>query len=126
MFRTLLLAAALGAMALPAAAGTSVTVDISRPRRQCHPHRDRPRRPGRVSSHGELSGETSLVVFYNRPECLNDAIGRAEGEPASGYGKRYGDEPSPRRQPLDQPLVLDRSPPRGSAPALASRPEVRT
>ena len=76
MFRTLLLAAALGAMALPAAAGTSVTVDISG--LDANATHTAIVRAAQAACRAELSGETSLVVFYNRPECLNDAIGRAE------------------------------------------------
>jgi len=76
MFRTLLLASALGAMALPAAAGTSVTVSVAGlDAKAAHTvilH------AAQAACRVELSDEFPQELFYTRPECLNDAIGRAE------------------------------------------------
>jgi hypothetical protein len=79
MFRTLLLASALGAMALPAAAGTSVTVNLAGlDAKAAHTAIVR---AAQAACRAELSDETEQQLFYNRPECLNDAIGRAEARP---------------------------------------------
>jgi hypothetical protein len=76
MYRTLILATAVAALALPAVAATSVKVNIEGlDAKAAH----------RVILHAaqaacrvELSDETPLELFYDRPECLGDAIGRAE------------------------------------------------
>ena len=76
MFRTFLLATALGAIALPAAAGTSITVSVAGlDTTAVHKvilH------AAQAACRVELSDETSLELFYDRPDCLSDAIGRAE------------------------------------------------
>lgn len=76
MVRTLLLATALGALALPAFAETSVKVDLTGlDAKAAHTailH------AAQTACRIELSGESDLELFYNRPDCLNDAIDRTE------------------------------------------------
>ena len=81
MFRTFLLAAALGAIALPAAAGTSITVSLAGlDATAAHAaifH------AAQAACRAEMSGDTALVQFYERPECISDAIARAEASMAA-------------------------------------------
>jgi hypothetical protein len=76
MVRTLLLAAALGALALPAFAETSVKVDLTGlDAKAAH---TAILRAAQVACRVELSDESDLELFYDRPTCLNDAIDRTE------------------------------------------------
>ncbi|HEY3888336.1 MAG TPA: hypothetical protein VGL73_07170 [Caulobacteraceae bacterium] len=76
MYRTLLLATVAAALALPAAAATSVKVNIDGlDAKAAH---TAILRAAQAACRVELSDEFPLELFYDRPECLNDAIGRAE------------------------------------------------
>ena len=76
MYRTLILATALAALALPAAAGTSITVSVAgldaKAAHTAIVH------AAQAACRVELSDEFPQDIFYTRPDCLNDAIGRAE------------------------------------------------
>ena len=76
MYRTLLLATAVAALALPAAAATSIKINIdgldAKAARAAILH------AAQAACRIELSDELPLEVFYDRPECLSDAICRAE------------------------------------------------
>ena len=76
MYRTLLLATAVAALALPAAAATGIKINIDgldvKAARAAILH------AAQAACRIELSDELPLEVFYDRPECLSDAIGRAE------------------------------------------------
>jgi len=76
MVRTLLLATALGALALPAFAETSVKVDITGlDAKAAH---TAILRGAQTACRVELNDESDLELFYDRPDCLNEAIDRAE------------------------------------------------
>jgi hypothetical protein len=76
MVRTLLLATALGALALPAFAETSVKVDLTgMDAKAAH---TAILRAAQVACRVELNDESPLELFYDRPDCLNDAIDRTE------------------------------------------------
>jgi hypothetical protein len=84
MFRTLTLAAALGALALPATAATTVTVSVvgldSKAAHAVIFH------AAQQACRTELSGESDLVKFYARPTCISDAVTTAETKLASMRG----------------------------------------
>jgi hypothetical protein len=84
MFRTLVLAAALGALALPAVAGTAVTVNVvGLDGKAAHAviyH------AAQQACRVELSDETQQVQFYNRPACISSAVTTAEAKLASLRG----------------------------------------
>jgi hypothetical protein len=76
MVRTLLLAAALGALALPAFAETSVKVDLTgMDAKAAH---TAILRAAQAACRVELNDESPLELFYDRPDCLSDAIDRTE------------------------------------------------
>ncbi len=76
MVRTLLLASALGALALPAFAETSVKVDLTGlDAKAAHTAIVR---AAQVACRVELNDESPLELYYDRPVCLNDAIDRTE------------------------------------------------
>jgi UrcA family protein len=80
MFRTIVLAAALGALALPAAA-ESVKVNIAGlDSRQAHA---KILAAAQTVCRAVLRDHTSLAQFYERPDCIREAVARAETELAS-------------------------------------------
>ena len=84
MFRTFALAAALGAFALPAIAGTVVTVNVvgldSKAAHTVIYH------AAQQACRVELADESQLVQFYNRPACISGAVATAEAKLASMRG----------------------------------------
>ena len=84
MFRTLAFAAALGALALPAVAGTAVTVNVigldSKAAHAVIYH------AAQQVCRAELSDESQLVQFYKRPACISSAVTTAEAKLASMRG----------------------------------------
>jgi len=84
MFRTLALAAALGALALPAFASTAVTVNVvgldSKAAHTVIYH------AAQQACRVELADESQQVQFYNRPACISSAIATAEAKLASLRG----------------------------------------
>jgi len=76
MIRTLLITAALGAMALPAAAATSVTVNVGGlDAKATHATIVR---AARSACSAELRDSSPLEQYYLQPECMRAAIARAE------------------------------------------------
>jgi len=86
MFRTIVLAAALGALALPAAA-ESVKIHIA--------GLDSAQTHAKILAAAQqvcraaLREHTSLAQFYERPECVREAVTRAETELASSRDSRF-------------------------------------
>jgi hypothetical protein len=76
MVRTLLLATALGALALPAFAETSIKVDLTG--LDAKATHVAILRAAQTACRVELHDESDLELFYDRPDCLNEAIDRAE------------------------------------------------
>jgi len=76
MVRTLLLATALGALALPAFAETSIKVDLTG--LDAKATHVAILRAAQTACRVELNDESDLELFYDRPDCLNEAIDRAE------------------------------------------------
>jgi hypothetical protein len=84
MFRTLALAAVLGSMALPALADTKVTVNVvGLDSKAAHTVIYR---AAQEACRGELSDESQLVQFYNRPSCITHAVATAEAKLATMRG----------------------------------------
>ncbi len=81
MFRTIILAAALGAMALPAGAATSITVNITGlDAKAVHTtivH------AAQAACRIELRDDSPLELVYSRPECMSDAVAGAEARLAA-------------------------------------------
>jgi hypothetical protein len=76
MYRTVVLTAAFAALALPAAAATSVTVNIAGlDSKAAHA---KIVRGAEVACIVELRDESTLMAYYERPDCINDAVARAE------------------------------------------------
>lgn len=88
MFRTIALAAALGAVALPAFAATHVTVNVSGlDAKAAHAvifH------AAQAACRTELADESALVRTYAWSDCLHDAIAGAETKLATlrGFASR--------------------------------------
>jgi len=80
MYRTIALAAALGALALPAAAA-SITVNIAGLDAK-HAH-EKIVAAAQAVCREALDGHTSLAQFYERPDCIAEAVAHAETELAS-------------------------------------------
>jgi hypothetical protein len=84
MFRKLSLAAVLAAVAFPAFADTTVKVNVAGlDAKAAHALIYR---AAQEACRIELSGETSLVQFYNRPICLRAAIAKAETDYSAMQG----------------------------------------
>jgi hypothetical protein len=81
MFRTFLLATALGAIALPAAAGTSITVSVAG--LDATAAHAAIYHAAQAACRAEMRDETDLVQFYDRPQCISEAITRAEANMAA-------------------------------------------
>ena len=81
MYRTLSLAAAFATLALPAVAATSVTVDIAGLDSKAL-HAAIVRGAARACNI-ELRDESTLIEFYERPYCIDDAVARAEASLAT-------------------------------------------
>jgi hypothetical protein len=76
MYRTIALATAFAALALPAAAATSVIVNIAGlDAKAVHA---KIVRGAEVACIIELRDESTLIAYYERPDCINDAVARAE------------------------------------------------
>jgi len=76
MFRKFVLAAAFAAIALPAAAHTEVKVSLAGlDAKAAHAAIVQ---AAQAACRQELAGESSLVQFYNRADCVNAAVARAE------------------------------------------------
>jgi hypothetical protein len=78
MIRTLALAAILGAVAVPAFAGTQVTVNVGG-LSDAQAHRAI-EQAAQTACRAELADETQLVQYYARPDCLQAAIATAEAK----------------------------------------------
>ena len=76
MFRSFALAAALGAVALPAFAGTAVTINMAgldaKAAHAAIVH------AAQAACRTELADETTIVQYYARPECVHGAVVTAE------------------------------------------------
>jgi gamma-glutamyl phosphate reductase len=84
MIRKLVLAAALGAMAFPACAGPQVTINVAGlESKSVHVAI---LRAAQAACREALADETTLVQFYVRPECLDQAIAQAEAKYAMMHG----------------------------------------
>ena len=76
MFRKFALAAAFAAIALPAAAHTEVKVNVAGlDAKAAHAAIVQ---AAQAACREEMAGQTSLVQFYNRPDCINAAVAKAE------------------------------------------------
>jgi len=76
MFRKLVLAAAFAAIAIPAAAETTVTVKVAGlDAKAAHAVI---LQAAQAACREELAGQSSLVQFYTRPDCINSAVAKAE------------------------------------------------
>lgn len=81
MFRTLVLAGAAAALALPAFAGAEVTINVAK--------LDAPAvhqaiaRAARETCAAEFADSSALVRFYAAPECVNHTVASAEAKYAS-------------------------------------------
>ena len=76
MFRKLVLAATFAAIALPAAAHTEVKVSLAGlDAKAAHAAIVQ---AAQTACREELADQSTLVQFYNRPECINSAVARAE------------------------------------------------
>jgi hypothetical protein len=76
MFRKLVLAAAFAAIALPAAAHTEVKVSlVGLDAKAAHAAIVQ---AAQAACREELAGESTLVQFYTRPDCVNTAVAKAE------------------------------------------------
>jgi hypothetical protein len=84
MFRTIALAAILGAVALPALAATQVTVNVSGlDARAAHAvifH------AAQTACRTELAGDSSLLRSYEWSDCIHDAVSTAETKLATMRG----------------------------------------
>jgi hypothetical protein len=85
MLRTLALAGAVAALALPAVAGpTEVTINVAK--------LDAPAvhkaiaEAARQACFNEFAEQTTLVSFYARPECVRHAVAKAESDYAAMRG----------------------------------------
>ena len=76
MLRTFAIAAAYAALAVPAAADTSVTVNIAGLDYQAA--HAKIVRGAELACFREFAGESTLMLYYERPVCVSDAIARAE------------------------------------------------
>ncbi len=76
MFRKLVLAATFAAIALPAAAHTEVKVSLAGlDAKSAHAAIVQ---AAQAACREELAGQSTLVQFYARPECINSAVAKAE------------------------------------------------
>ncbi len=76
MLRTLVLAAALGAMALPAAAATTVTINVNGlDGKAAHAVITR---AAKDACQVELRGSSPFAQYYLRADCINTAVADAE------------------------------------------------
>jgi hypothetical protein len=76
MLRTIVIAAALGAMALPAAAATKVTVNVAgQDAKAAHATI---LRAAEAACKIELRDASTLEQYYLRTDCINVAVARAE------------------------------------------------
>jgi hypothetical protein len=76
MFRKFVLAATFAAIALPAAAHTEVKVNVAGlDSKAAHAVIVQ---AAQVACREELAGQSSLVQFYTRPDCVNAAVAKAE------------------------------------------------
>ncbi len=84
MFRTLALAALVGAVAAPAFAGTEVTINVAK--------LDAPAvhkaiaRAARQTCAAEFADSSALVRFYAAPECVSHTLAKAEASYAAMRG----------------------------------------
>lgn len=84
MYRKLILAAALGALASPALAATQVIVNVAGlDDRAAHAVIVR---AAQTACRAELAGSTDLVKFYVRPDCVSVAVADAEARLAAMRG----------------------------------------
>ena len=78
MFRTLALAGALAALAIPAFADTAVAVNVNgldpKAVHEAIIH------AAQKACREEIAGDSDLVRFYTRPLCLDDTVARAEAK----------------------------------------------
>jgi hypothetical protein len=85
MYRTLVLAAALGALALPAAAATAIKIDVTGlDAKAAHA---KIYEAAQQACRIELQDASSLVQFYVRADCVRDAVNRADAEWTSLSGR---------------------------------------
>ena len=84
MFRTIVLAAALGAVALPAFAATAVTINVAgldaKSTQAAIFH------AAQAACRTELATETDLVRHYVWADCVHDAVAGADAKLASMGG----------------------------------------
>jgi UrcA family protein len=76
MLRTTLLAAVLGAMALPAFADTTVKINVSG--LDAKAAQAKIYEAAQKACRIELSDSTALVQYYNRPDCIAKAVNHAD------------------------------------------------
>jgi hypothetical protein len=81
MLRTIVLAAALGAMALPAFADTSVKINVAG--LDAKAAQAKIYLAAQKACRIELSDSTALVQYYNRPDCIAKAVTRADASLAA-------------------------------------------
>ncbi len=81
MFRTLALAGAVAALSAPAFAGTQVTINVAK--------LDAPAvhqaiaRAAQATCAADFAGQTSLVTYYGRPDCVRRTVAKAEADYAT-------------------------------------------
>ena len=80
MFRTLALAAALAAIALPALAAPAASVTINVSGMDTKTAHAAIVQAAQTACNAELSDSSQLVQFYARPGCVTDTVARAESK----------------------------------------------
>ena len=84
MFRKFALAAAVAAFAVPAFAGTEVTVNVAGlDAKSAHAVIVQ---AAQKACQAELADQSSLVKFYTHAECITDSVNQAEAKFASMRG----------------------------------------
>ncbi len=91
MYRTLALAAVLGALALPAAATTTVRVNVAGlDSRTAHATIVG---AARAACQEELRGASTFEFYYAQPTCVRSAIARAEASAESAHASAAAARP---------------------------------
>jgi len=84
MIRKIALAAAIAAFAVPAFAGTSVTINVagldSKAAHEAIVH------AAQTACRSALADQTLLVQFYTRSDCISDTVATAEAKYAAQRG----------------------------------------
>jgi hypothetical protein len=78
MIRKLALAAAIAAFAVPAFAGTEVTIKVAGLNAKAT--HEAIVQAAQEACRAAFTGESSLVQFYNRPDCISHAVATAEAK----------------------------------------------